>query len=98
MNNSRSPADPSDISEATITALSVGRAWRYAHGGKLLAAELLELRRGLVTQHLAHGARRAADADGDAGAAGYESEPDIDPGLADLATRVSSAFKGSKVV
>jgi hypothetical protein len=38
------------------------------------------------------------DADGDAGAAGYESEPDIDPGLADLATRVSSAFKGSKVV
>ena len=46
------------------------------------AAELLELSRGLVAQHLAYGARGAADADGDAGAAGDEGEADIDAGLA----------------
>jgi hypothetical protein len=63
----------------------IDRSRRHSHGGKLLAAELLELRRGLITQNLAHCARRAADADGDAGAAGDESEPDIDPGLADCA-------------
>jgi hypothetical protein len=48
-----------------------------------LAALLLELPRRLVAQRQPECVARAADADGDAGAAGDEGEPGIGGGLAD---------------
>jgi hypothetical protein len=47
------------------------------------ATELLELRRGLVAEHLTQGIGAAAGADGDTGAAGDEGKTDIHPGFAD---------------
>ncbi len=58
-------------------------AVRHAHSGKQVAPLFFELRCRLVAQRNSQRPCGAADADGDAGAAGYEREPGAGRGFAD---------------